>query len=353
MGIAAIGGLFIPDLYYANQAITQVANLLDAAGEQFASVLQAPKTGSIRKIGFRVGTVTTATDTQVRIETVDLATGLPSGTLWAANTEVTVLAASLTSNTWHTSGALTADAVVTQGDLLAVVVVPSGTPNYNIVAPAITQQTQGFPYNAHFTTAWAKLLTNLGFAIEYSDGTYAYIPTSYPISTLTTTLFSNTPDLVEVGLKFQLPFAFSIAGTWMHADLDGDCESVLYDSDGTTVLRTVAVDKDVRSSALPQAPGVWQFSSSYIGRANTFYRVVLKPTSATDLTLYRSVYNATAHLNQLSGGTNFIYCSRINEGAWSDFPLLRPNIGVWLDGVAVEGSGQRGGGQIPGAILVS
>lgn len=355
MGIAAVSGLFIPDVWYAAQGPSQVANLLDASGEKFASVLQASKTGSIRKIGLDFGTVTTATDTQVRIETVDLATGFPSGTLWATDTEVTVLAAAITTGVWVMTGALTADAVVTKGDFFAVVVAPSGTPNYNVTAPYITQQTQGFPYNAHYAAgAWGMLLTNVGFAIEYSDGTYAYIPGSYPVQTITATNFNNTPNLVEVGLKFRLPFAFSMAGIWAHAIFAGDCEIVLYDSNGTSVLRTLAVDKDVKSSALPRAPSFLAFSESYVGLANTFYRVVVKPTSATNVTLYTMLYDTNAIMGQLSGGSDFIYNHRVDAGAWAESASKwRTSIGVWLDGVAVEGSGQRGSGQLAGPILVS
>lgn len=355
MGIVAVNGLFIPELVYVGQALTEVANLLDATGEQFTTVFQAPKTGSIRKIGIPIGAVTTATDTQVRIETVDLATGFPTGTLWAANTEVTVLAASITTNAWITTGALTADAVVTKGDILAVVVAPSGTPNYNVTAPAVTQQTQGFPYNAHFAAgAWGGLLTNMGFAIEYSDGTYAYIPTSYPFSSFTSVVFNNASATDELAVKFRFPFAFSIAGCWLHADLDGDCDIVLYDADGTTELRTLAVDKDVRSNTSARAPFFFSFSESYaLGLANTYYRLSVRPSTATSLALYLMLPNASAILNQMSGGSDVSYSQRVNAGAWTDQAAWRLSMGVWLDGIAVEGSGQRGSGQLAGPILVS
>lgn len=351
MGIAAINGLFIPEVVYAAQATSRVANLLDAAGEQFASVVQAPTTGSIRKIGIPIGTVTTATDTQVRIETVDLATGFPTGTLWAANTEVTLPAASIVTNTWVLTAALTADAVVTQGDIFAIVMAPSGTPSYNVYAPYVTQQTQGFPYNAHFTASWAALVTNMGFGLEYSDGTYAYIPGSYPFSSFTAQTYNNASATDERALKFRFPFAFSMKGIWVHMDLDGDFDVVLYDSDGTTVRRTLAVDKELRSGTASRSPFFFAFSASYTGLANTFYRVSIRPSTTTDLTLNLMLFSTSAILNQLSGGSDISYSSRVDAGAWADQPLWRNVMGIWLDGVAIEGSGQRGGGQYTPVLL--
>jgi hypothetical protein len=57
-----------------------VSRLIDATGEKYAAIIQIPKTGTISKIGFRTGTVTTSQTLRGGIETVDAATGAPTGT---------------------------------------------------------------------------------------------------------------------------------------------------------------------------------------------------------------------------------------------------------------------------------
>src|SRR5688572_2948852 len=62
---------------------------IDATLEKAGFVFCPPKTGSIRKVGFRTGTVVSggANDLDVRIETV-ASTGLPSGTLQTTNSNI-------------------------------------------------------------------------------------------------------------------------------------------------------------------------------------------------------------------------------------------------------------------------
>lgn len=353
MGIIDTPGFFIPEPAYILGTPTQIVNTLDAAGEKLGTVFQAPKTGSIRKIGLKIGTATLATDTDVRIETVDLSTGMPTGTLWGTDTNVLVSSASIVTNTWVTTGALTADAVVTQGDILAVVIAPTLVPNYTILLPAITTQSQGFPYNVHFTSSWATLLTNMGFAIEYSDGTYAYIPGSYPIQGFSINTFNSGSAADEIALRFRLPFAFRLKGIWLSLDLDGDCDIVLYDADGTSELRTLAVDKDLKSGATLRQPFFFCWSQSVELLTNTFYRVAIRPSTVTDITLSLMTVATGAIMSQMSGGADFLYSWRVDGGAWTNPGTVRYLIGVHIDGIGVEGSGQRGSGQIPGAILVS
>src|SRR5688572_2287311 len=88
------GGFFYPRMIGATGAVAPVVSLtLDASGEKIGWVLQAAATGAIDAIWFRTGTVTTGDTVDVRIETVDPSTGLPTGTLWSANTNVSVVIA--------------------------------------------------------------------------------------------------------------------------------------------------------------------------------------------------------------------------------------------------------------------
>lgn len=343
MTVANVYGLYIPEvLDIVSLAPAFSPMVLDAAGEKVAVVMQAPKTGSIRKIHFRTGTVTSATDTDVRIETVDATTGNPTGTLFGTTTNVTVASASITANAWITTGALTADCAVTRGsDKIAIVIAPTGTPNYQV--SYLTGNTnRNSPYNVHYTASWSKTTFSLPvIALEYSDGTLAIAPGVYPWSAINTHSYGNgsTPD--EVALKFSLAAPVRVTGVWAIADLDGDADFVLYDSDGSTVLASTSTDKDIRSGTSTKS-GEWLFAASQQLSANTSYRLSLKPTSATTLTTYSFDVASAAILDQLAGGRNFHHSTRVDAGSWTDTTTRRPFMGLIIDGID-DGAGGAGG----------
>ena len=99
-----------------------VAYTLDAGSEKAAVIDSAVAAKSIRKVRFRTGTVTTGATLDIRIETLD-ASGDPSGTLWAANTNVSHVLNATDDNVWLVTGALTADATLAVGDKYAIVIV--------------------------------------------------------------------------------------------------------------------------------------------------------------------------------------------------------------------------------------
>lgn len=341
MTVANVYGLMIPQLPDSGGSLTPTLTnlLLDASGEKAAFVVRAPKTGAIRKVGFLARTVTTPTDTDVRIETVDLTTGFPSGTLFGTNTNVTVASGSITSNTWITSGALTADASVSRGDLLAVVIAPSGSPNYNVAA--FLSSIYEFPYPLLYTTSYSKSSASPIVSLEYSDGSYAYIPGVTPCSTLTSTTFNSgsTPD--ERALKFRMAAPVRVAGVWAAIDLDNDAEIVLYDSDGSTALATVAMDKDVRRSTNSVYFHV-QFASQVSLSASTYYYLAVKP-GASSVTLQEFSVSAAGVLDQMAGGQDFHFASRTDAGSWSATTTTRPFMGLIIDGID-DGAG--GGGSV-------
>lgn len=351
MAIVSVPNLYIPSPTHnsVSQSLGFAAMTLDASGELAAAVLQAPKTGSIRKVHFRTGTVTTATDTDVRIETVDAATGNPSGTLFGTTTNVTVASGSLSANTWITTGNLTADASVTKGDRLAVVVAPSGSPNYQVVRIGGGYQADvGFPYATHFaSSSWTKSdAATPVVALEYSDGSFACMPYVTPFTAVNTHTVGtgSTPD--EVALKFQLAAPVRATGAWLRIDGDADYDVILYDSDGSTSLASVSVDADIRSSAGQSAPTIALFTGTASLTAATNYYLAIKPTTASTLTAYSFDVNAAAILDQMDGGQNFHWAQQTDAGGWSATTTRRPIMGLIIDGID-DGAGGGSGGEGP------
>lgn len=284
-------GVRYPQMWAQMNAVslTQVAQLAaDTASAWF--VVQAPKTGNIRKVRWGTRTVTTGGTMDVRIETVDAATGHPSGTLWGTNTNGSQVVANGDDNVWFTT-TLTADAAVTLGDTIAVgVKTPAGT-NLNVLTAWNLQSINSkFPYFRFFNgTSWAG--TGSGYPmlmLEYDDGSYAPIAGCYPAGNVTTHTVSTatTPDVV--GVRFQVPWPCRVRGAWAMLDPDGDCAlrlvSTAYNQGaGTGILATATLDKDIRDGT---AVGVHlvEFATPVILAAATWYRLIAEPTSATSVT---------------------------------------------------------------------
>jgi hypothetical protein len=185
-------GLVIPEPYLGansnpNRSTTQM--LIDAAGEKAGWVLRAPKTGNIRKVGFGLYTVTTGATMDVRIETVDMSTGFPTGTLWGTNTNASQVILDTDDYKWFTTQ-LTSDAAVTRNDLIAVVIVNPQTSYGNMIIPVFSDDSRQLPYSAWYQAAWSRLGGPI-MALEYSDGSYESIPGIWPIKATNTVTFNS------------------------------------------------------------------------------------------------------------------------------------------------------------------
>jgi hypothetical protein len=337
-----VGSVLFPSYPSAFSTTPSFASaLLDATGEKAGAVFQAPKTGNIRRVGLRFGTVTTATDTDIRIETVN-SSGQPSGTLWNSPTNTTLAtipAASIVSNTWVFSPNLTADAAVTQGDFLAVMVAPTGTPNLNMSYSATGFQ--NIPYVAAFLNgAWTLVDDTPVFAIEYSDGSYGTIPGMYPWTVLASVSFNSgsTPD--ERGLYFRLPVPTRCRGVVVIGDLDSDATVRLYDADGSAVLQSAShVAARRGSTAAGWHYFLWGGTQPLL--ANTFYRATLLPGAGNIAQLEFEV-NAAAQLGQIAGGADMHLTTRTDAGAWTQTTNRRPFMMLLLDAFD-DGVGGGGG----------
>ena len=347
MTLRSVGGVFYPDYsqYGAitSGTVTYQSFLLDASAEKVAFVFRAPKAGTLARVGFRTATVTTADTLKVSFQDVDATNGDPDGVVDQFRT---VASAGVTSNTWIRTGLITSDGTdngtlrsVTRGQVITVVIefnaFVAGVVNIaanRVFGLTANQPMVGLNYVDHFTASWAKSTVGIGvIAIEYDDGSFAYLPNALPADTMSSNSVSSgtTPD--EIALKVRLPFTAKVSGFYVAAIVAGDADVVLYDSDGTTPLATASIDKDQRVTGANISAGL--FSSDVTLTANTFYWIALKPTTTTAETLYWFTVNATpgaAQLDQVSGGQDAYWTQRTDAGVWADTTTKRPLIGLIL-----------------------
>jgi hypothetical protein len=356
--VTAIGGLLtwppMPPWGAATPSHTQV--LIDAAGEKMCWYFQIPKTGTLDKAEFRLGTVTQAPINGIRVSFQGLdASGNPDG-VQAQYRDVTT---GLTGNTWIVPGLMTNDGTdtgvkrsVTAGDYIAVVVefvnFAAGD-SLNVASPAIAATTDvGFPGSALFTGTWTHVNTAYcGVALKYDDGTYGAIPCNYPVKAITTASVNLNTNPDEIGIRFRLPFGCKVAGIlgrWArsagHIPLYR-----LYDSDGSTILASAALDTDFGAANCYAA----LFGAPVSLQANTFYRATWLPQDATTLTTVNLDFNSAAILGCLPGGQDIHATQRTDGGAWGDNTLRRNQFHLLISDITSGGvprsrSANAGGG---------
>jgi len=317
--------------------------ILDAANEAWGGVFAAPKSGTISKVLWRTGTVTTGSTMVIRLETVSASTGLPTGTLWGEGTEATQVVADTDDNI-NFATALGTGAVVAAGDVLAAFVSQPGSSYGSLsVQHLYDEQNMSFPYSVtRISDAWARSATGLGIAgaLEYSDGSYAHIPGWWPVGACSNISFNSGSAADEIGNKFRLPFKARCCGVLNMADMDAAGDLVLYDA-SDTVLASVSVGAVYRASA--SANRAYQmFSSPVTLDANTWYRLVLKPTSASNVSVGYMTGFSEAAMAALPDGTNCIKTARADAGAWTDTATIRCQLGVLIDQLD-DGAGGSGG----------
>lgn len=233
---------------YASSGLSTGNITFDSATDRLALVAVAPYRlfgDTVASLTFRTGTVTTGNTMEVRIETVS--NGRPSGTLWATNTNGTVVIADNDDGVWKTV-TFTAAADIEPGQLFAIVFInSSGTPNLNLsyligtsggyvdtsMYPLFLQDTGGGTWASpasgnQSVLPWVLGLTTAGSC--YLSGT---LPQP---GSATTTAFNSGSSPDEYALKFTIPFKCRCIGAkvWIaNIAAGGDFSISLWPSSST------------------------------------------------------------------------------------------------------------------------
>lgn len=316
--------------------------VLDADGEKAAFIFHVGKTGTLSKVGFRTGTVTTGDDLKISFQNVDATNGDPDGT---ADESRVVTVGDGDDDTWHKTGIMSSDGTdtgtkrsVTAGDLLAIVIEFDSFVAGNLQIN--TTNTQDIPYvgniyPAHDSGAGYVSQTNRGgvFALEYDDGSYAYLPV-IPAKDMVRLIYTSatTPD--EVGNRFIAPVKMETSGAWFMWGMGaGDTDEViLYDADDTA-LQTTTIDTDNRTTA-SEIGGMVFWPAKQTLNKDAVYRIVIKPLSANSNCLGSEVtVDTAAVLDQMGGGQNMHKTERTNAGSWTDTTTQRMAIGPIISAI--------------------
>lgn len=332
----------------AGNPATGAGSTIDAAGEYEALVFHAPKTGSLRAFKILISAVSGVPSADFSFETVG-ADGFPTGTLFGTNTNkagVTVTVG------WMPSGDFdfTADASVTVGTSLVAAVIRFNTGTS--FTPRICSNNQNYAGRSYrvFNTGTPTLSTRAScIAVKYSDGTYAFIPGTFPSSSNTVlTAFGSGTNPNHRGAAYTIPTPKRCVGGWAITDNAGNYDFIIAtdawdgtaDNDGTSNL-TIAIDKDQVGGTVP---AFILSDKSLTFAAGSKYRALYKP-GATTITVYHLAVNEAAILGQTELGAAFVETTAndpTGSGSWTDATTRQSFVGFYFD-QSDNGAGAGGG----------
>jgi hypothetical protein len=315
---------------------------LAVAGYKAANIMEVSKAGDISKIRIRTGTLANASNIYtVSVQTVDLTTGNPSGTLWSANTQKT----GVTGFAANSSYTITLDAVATvaAGDLIAIVIEITTFAGNNTMTLGTSDNGVGdtyIPAVLNFTTVWARGTATCGFGVEYSDGSFADGPFMYPLAAINTISLTTSSTPRMIGNKVNIPITSRCVGVWAYADADADFKVTLFGSDGSTVLGTITTDKDIPAAIGTPGTYLLYFSSAITLNANTNYYLMIEGLGATVNVYDYEGFSENAR-KALPGGTLFSKVTTTTStptstSDYTDEVTKQTQLGLILDGFDVS-----------------
>jgi hypothetical protein len=336
MGLVA---LRLPSIIaFSGSAPAYTSQVIDASGEKCAFVIRCPRAGTLDKFEFSLGTVVQAPTNGLKcsFQDVSAANGDPDGTADQFRTVTT----GITTNAWFVPGLITSDGTdtgtkrtVAEGELLACVVeFASFSAGDSLGVRALTLATASAGaiqqhYVDLFTASWAKQSSSLCVvALKYTDSPiYDVItPDIIPASGLNAPTFNSNSSPDERGLIFRSPMSCAVSGFLVRygsAAAGRNADFILYDSDGTTALKTVAIDGDQVQSTSAR----WLFIPLTQNlTADLDYRAVIKPSSTSSVELQDFDVSAQALLDACGGGQNWHYTERTDAGSWTQTTTKRP-----------------------------
>lgn len=316
---------------------------LDAAGEYTAFIFCAREAMTISHVGFKPGTATGSPTIDVRIETVGT-DGLPSGTLWATNTNI--VTAAVPSNTYLLS-ALTASASVTKGQMVCVKLA------YNSGTSLIIQRLNTFsrrtnlPYevvNVGTPTKTAISTSMQTVALGSSTSAFYNIPGTFPVSVFSNNAFNNTSS-ARRGLRFTVPFDCRCVGLrWWNSSSAGDFNAILFDDAGSELgTSSTAFDGDHTGAVIGGGSHDVYFDNAVTLAAGTTYRAAIEPSSATNINISTITLPSTSYQGASPSG-DFAHYTTYVASSWTDTATDQvPLMDILIDQLD-DGAGGGSGG---------
>jgi hypothetical protein len=315
--------------------------LRDAAGEYSAYIMQAVEDMAVTHVALKCSAVSGSPTGEIRFEDVD-ASGLPSGSLLAANNNV------ITGTLTTTVGvhALGATANISRGQIFALMVkYDSGTSFQNQVTARLGNGAPSLPYKVLNTGTPTKAgMTAMPcLAIGSGATTFYRHPSLLMVNSVGGGTFNNTSG-ARRGLRFTAPFDCRVVGIRHYpSNSVGNYNAIFMDDAGSELSSSsTAFDGDHNAASQFYGSDVF-FDSPVVIAAGTTYRAVIEPSSATNVNFQTLVLPSTDYRAASPLGT-FGHYTAYASAAWDDSATATlPYMDLLIDQID-DGAGGGGSG---------
>jgi hypothetical protein len=329
----------------------------DSATDRLAWVGRSPVADTLEAVYFALGNTVTGCDVDMRVESIS--SGLPSGSLLAANNNAVVTVNAADDNVWKTA-TLTAGASLTVGQEFALVMgVASGTPNMNVgITPAaIVGPTQSvYPRILQDTGGGTRAVPSAGYGLtwicRFTNAGVVPMGNLCPVRLGTLTTFNSSSNPNERAMSFlrrgpayrvvgvRVPLFNMAAGAQFTLSL-WPAGAV---TDAAALSQTTFGASSMISATQDGAGEIW-LPTPVTCQGNTRYWAGMRADNANnlDFVTYANADVANA-LRALPGVSADVYLSTRQwsagtAGAWTDTLTSYPLMSLIIDQLEGAGSG--------------
>lgn len=300
-------GMFLDQPSYTASGENINSVTIDANNEKIGFIGQALKSGNVIGMGFRTGTVSTPGLADYSIQTVNPATGFPSGSYFCAGSSVGYVTGTSAVTTNITT---MTPCYISQGSFYAIVAEkPAGSAlvtNYGFLGGS----TGDFSYTVSSisTSGYTKTsgTTAAGFYLIYDDNSIAASSTlGISIHGINQATYHTGNSPITRGNSYKLPFGVKFS----RIGFDGQGPGVLevWDYDAKTLMTYVYISSSVRSNT-DLGSAVYVTSNTVTWYPNKTYYITLRATSSSAAAiLVQAAYANNAQENQAFLGSNVKY----------------------------------------------
>lgn len=316
--------------YYLNNWGFGARTSLDAAGEYHAFVIPALEDMEISHAYFQPHAVSGSPTADIRIETVDPDTGLPTGTLWDTGTNV-VTGTLTTTGAVH---ALGATASISRGEWFALKIAYNSGTSFS-TQELIGQVRRDWAYSAINTGTPTKgAFVNHCVGLGSSSSNFYRLPSQlWPVTGQSTGNITNGNG-ARWGLRFKLPFKATVHA--LISTVSNDHDFQIYDDAGNAISGasgTVDTSQQNSNHMLLDTPtdldaDTWYRAVVVAGAGNFFIRNWTAPSA--DL------------LSGFPGGLNAHRTDYTTSGGWTTTDTQVPALDLIISRLE-DGAGSGGG----------
>jgi len=175
-----------------------------------------------------------------------------------------------------------------------------------------------FVTNTSGAAAKSRRAAVSSMALGSNATTFYRLPMTIPVSAVTSSAFSNSAG-GRRGLRFQVPAPVRCCGLmWWNTTSIGDFNATIYNDAGTELSSSsTAFEGDI--SANSNIPSMQVFFDNPVELAiGTWYRIVVEPTSATNITVAFLTLPSLSYRSASPWGSNAHYTTYTTAGGWID-----------------------------------